>query len=304
MSTRASAAARESVQGRARRSSSSAPVACAARNARSARPSAKSQWISERATGRSVPGWRAMWRSARCASCVRRGSTTIKPGPAPLRLLDEGNGVDAGHRRVHAPHEDEPRVHVVRKRGAGHLAVEAGRRAARRRGADGACQPGGAQPEEQAGVGRVLRDVAVGAAVGEREDALRPPRLGLPQPLRHERQGLVPAGAPKGTLSLSARPDAGVEQPLRAVEVLRQPAHLGADVAGGQRVRAGAADGHDAPVRHGHVEAAGVGAVQRAGGRRVTLRPARLEAQGAPSALTMRSTVSTAMGWYPGRALR
>src|SRR5262249_59660274 len=131
-------------------------------------------------------------------------------------------------------------------------------------------------------------------------------RARVSKPVGDEVEGLVPGSAAKLSLSLSAGPDARVQKPRRPVQMLGKAADLRADVALGQRVDPGAADRDDATVRDGDVEAARVRAVEGTRARLVDPRR-RLSvavAEAHADHPTMRSTVSTAMGWYPGRARR
>ena len=71
----------------------------------------------------------------------------------------------------------------------------------------------------------------------------------------------VEAGQPLRSLA-----DRRIEQAIGAVDPLGKAADLGADVAAGDRIDVRAVDGGDAPVLHRDVEAARVGAVERADG--------------------------------------
>ena len=91
-------------------------------------------------------------------------------------LLDERHEVDAGGRRVGAPDDDEARLFVVLVADAGHLPVHRLARGARGGGAQGARHARRAEPAEHLRVERVLRQVAVRAAVVEGLDRLAAPR--------------------------------------------------------------------------------------------------------------------------------
>jgi hypothetical protein len=119
---------------------------------------------------------------------------------------------------------------------------------------------------EQAGVRRVLGQQAVRAAVAEGEDRLAAVALAeLAEPRRREVERRVPGDPREAPLPLRADPPGGMEQPVRAIEVFGQPAHLGTDVSLGDRIEAAAVHLDDPPPLHTHVEAAGVRTVERAG---------------------------------------
>ena len=177
---------------------------------------------------------------------------------------------------------------------AGHLAVKPHGGAAGRRGAHRAQEARRAEPVKQARVGGVLGEIAIRPAVRHRQDPLAPAAVPhFAEPVRDEVERLVPRDRPEGALPLSAGADARMEHARRAVEMLRVSAHLGADVAARDRIAARAADGDDAAVGDRHVQAAGVGAVERAGALEVPDVLADGAHAGAP---TIRSTASTANG--------
>ena len=141
-----------------------------------------------------------------------------EPGALLLRLLDVRDEMDPGNGRIHAPEHDEARVRVVRIRDSGHLAVESGVGRGRRRGADRARQPRRAEPPEEPRVRRALREVAVRAAVGERQDRLPPAAAPDLEELAAKRaRGLRPTRRPGNVLRPSARLEgpAGAAAPLR-----------------------------------------------------------------------------------------
>ena len=157
------------------------------------------------ATGRSVPGRGGEMEvgllapAASCADRSRRGCA-----PRLCASLNVRHEVDAGGRRIRAPDDDQPRVGDSPGRprpailpysawrrapvGAAHT-VRASREAPSRR--------------NRRGVGRVLREQPVRAAVGERQDRLAAEALArLAQPRRRQRERLVPRDALKGAQSL------------------------------------------------------------------------------------------------------
>ena len=259
--------------------------------------------MTARARGRSVPGCGAQMQVRALGETRPARIHDHEPGALLLRLLDVRDEMDPGNGRVDAPEHDEARVRVVRIRDSGHLAVESGIGRGRRRGADRARQPRRAEPPEEPRIRRALREIAVRAAVGERQDRLPPAAApNLEELLRNVREGFVPRDGPETSFALRPVSKAGLEQPRLAVHVARELAHLGADVAVGDRIDVRSADRHDPALGDRDVETAGVRTVERAGARDVGLgRPG----PGAhPFQSRMRSMVSTAMGWYPGRAFR
>jgi hypothetical protein len=215
---------------------------------------------------------------------------------ALLRFLDVRDQVDARDGGVHAPHDDEVGVGVVLVGDPRHLPVQAGGRAARRGGANRSQQPRRAEAIEEARVRRILREIAVRSAVGEREDSLPAAAFahGL-QARRHEPERLIPRRPAELPFTLAARADARVRNPGLPVQVLRVPPDLGANVAARDRVLLAAADGDDSSVGHRDVETAGVGAIEGTGALDVDLPGSSRRAHACQP--TMRSTVSTPMGW-------
>ncbi len=191
-----------------------------------------------------------------------------EPAARLLRVLDVREQMDAGDRGVDSPENDQTRVPVVGNRDPGHLAVETLRGAPRRRRADRAGEPGGAEAREESGVGRVLREISVRPAVGQRQDRLSrsAARQGRELP-RDEVERLVPSCAPEPSLSFAALADSRVEDAPRPVHVLGISPHLRADVPLGDGVDAAAPDRDDAIPFDVDFEAAGVRAVERAGTR-------------------------------------
>ena len=193
-----------------------------------------------------------------------------------LRRLDVRYQVDAGARRVGAPHHDEPGVPVVGIGDARHLAVEGLVGGARREGADRAGQPRRSELSEQPRIDGVLGQQAVGPPVREGEDRLGAPRVAnLDHPAGDRREGLVPGGA--GELAAAATlADQGMGQPGVAVHSFAEPSDLPADVAVGDRMLAGAADGHDRSPFDRDLEAAGIRAVEGANGVDRRSAPSRI----------------------------
>ena len=221
-----------------------------------------------------------------------------EPGAPLLRLLEIRKKMDPGHGRVHAPEHDQLRLGVIGIRDPGHLPVERGVGRRRRRGADRARQSRGAQAAEESRIGRALREVAVRAAVVEREDRLCPaPALDLEELAGDQREGLVPRGSSEPALALGAVAQARMQEARLAVHVARVLADLRADVRLRHGVEAGAADRDDPAGGDRDVEAAGVRAVERTDARDVALRGRRPRLGAHPLKARMRSIVSTAMGW-------
>src|SRR5262249_18713969 len=120
-----------------------------------------------------------------------------------------------------------------------------------------------AQSVEESGVRVVLREVAVRASVGERQDRLAAVLVARPdERLRHERQGFVPGRLPESRLPLLPLPDPRDADAAVAVDELGEAADLGADVALRDRVDPRPAESLHAAVGDRHVEAAGVRAVE------------------------------------------
>ena len=187
----------------------------------------------------------------------------VLPGLAKVR-----DRVNAGHRRIHAPEHDEPRVRVVLVGDGWHLAVERQIGRPCRGRAHGACQARGAEPPEEQRVQPVVREHAVRAAVAERQDRFGAPfRADSRDPRRDQLEGLVPLDARKRGVLLRARADHRVAQTRIAVHAVGEPAHLGADVAVRDSVVVPALDVDDSPVPDRHRQTARVGAVEWARGQ-------------------------------------
>ena len=186
---------------------------------------------------------------------------------ALLRFADVRNDVNAGRGRVDAPEDDQLRFRIVLVGDRRHLAVQRHVGRAGRRRADRAGEARRAEAPPQLRVDVVLREQAVRPAVGVRQD-----RLGAGVGLRllesrgDELDRFVPGHALELARPLAPAADGRIEQAIRAVDALAELAHLGADVAVGDRVLARAVDLHDLALLHGDRQAARVGAVERAGG--------------------------------------
>ena len=189
-------------------------------------------------------------------------------GAIPLCFAHEGHEVNAGRGGVGAPNDDQLAVGVVRRCDARHLAVEGLRRGAGRRRADGPGEPGRAEPAEERRVARILRQQAVGAAVGERQDGLAAPAIAnLRQPRCDLIQRFVPIDFFELAATLRSLPDGWTQQTVVAVETPVEPPHLAADVAVGDFLHRRAVDRNDLSLLDGHRQAAGVWAIE--GTRRV-----------------------------------
>ena len=186
-------------------------------------------------------------------------------GAATLGLADDRHEVDAGRRRVRAPHHDQLRMGVVGIGDARHLPVERLVGGARGGGAHGARQPRRAEPPEERRVGRVLREQPVRAAVAEGQDGLGAAacrRLSHAQGDEIER--LVPVDTGERTGALAAAPGQRAQEPVLAVDAPVVPADLRADEPAGRRLRRRAVDRHDPATLDGDRERTGVGTVERA----------------------------------------
>jgi len=93
-------------------------------------------------------------------------------GTASLRLLQQGHQMDTRDGRVGPPYDDHLRVNVVGERYPRHLAVHAYGRARGRCGANGTIQARAAETPEQAGIGGVLGQKTIRAAVGNGQNRL------------------------------------------------------------------------------------------------------------------------------------
>ena len=159
---------------------------------------------------RRCPGATARCRSAERASGVVRGSMTTSVAPRFCASRTIRHEVDAGGRRVHAPEHDERRVRVVLVGDRRHLAVERHVRRAGRRRADRAREARRAEAPEQLRVEVVLRQQAVRAAVGERQDRLaaRIVAFAARHPFGDELERFVPRHARELAVALAPLADA------------------------------------------------------------------------------------------------
>src|SRR5438093_842881 len=180
---------------------------------------------------------------------------------------DDRRQVQVRPRHVVAPRHHQPRVRDLLGPDAGGGAE----RAQPRLGADAAAQwapveQRGAHAVEEAQVHRAAGQHAVRAAVVQRHHRLR---AVLGDDRAHPRvdsvERLVPGDAHEAVLALGAHAlERGADAPLAVDELRERLRHLGADHAFRVGVRARAADADDPRVLHGHREAAGVGAIERA----------------------------------------
>ena len=188
---------------------------------------------------------------------------------ALLRLAQVRDDVNPGRRRIDAPQDDEARLGEVLIDHRRHLAVErlvggpGGRRA------HGAREARGAEAPEQRGVARVLRQQPVRPAVRVGQDGfaaeLRPSR-------RADARRCGPSASSHDTRSNQPLPfgplrTRRMQHAIGAVHALGETADLGADVAACHRIGGRTVYDSDLALLHGHVEAAGVGAVERTDGR-------------------------------------
>ena len=168
---------------------------------------------------------------------------------------------------IHAPEDDEPRVRIVDVGDAGHLAVEGLIGGAGRRGADGSRQARRPERAEERGVGRVLRQQPVRAAVAERQDRFGAPAVAnRAHPLGDLIERFVPGDPRKDAVAPRALADRRIEQTILTVDALSEPPDLRADVIAGDWILVAAVDLEDPAVLDGDVDRAGVRAVERAGG--------------------------------------
>ena len=209
-------------------------------------------------------------RQMNVGAARQRGGTRIdhdQLGAALLRLADEWNDVNPRCRRVHAPEDDQLRLGVILVGDRRHLAVERQIGGAGRRGADRAREPRGAEPPPQLRVDVVLREHAVRSAVRIRQDRLGARgRLGLFEAGCDQLDRFVPGDARELAGAFASAADGGVQQAIGSVDALAELAHLGADVAVGDRVPARPVDRDDLAGVHGDGQAARVRTVQRTRG--------------------------------------
>ena len=183
------------------------------------------------------------------------------------RFLDERDEVNARGRGVHAPEDDQPRVHVVFVGDAGHLAVEPHVGGPGRRRTDRAREARRAERAPERGIVGVVREEPVRAAVPERQDRLAAGAVAnRDHPFGDVVERFIPTDAREHAVALRPLPDRRVEEAVLAVDTLGEAPDLAADVAARARVLLAAVDLDDAAVLDGDFERAGVGAVERAGG--------------------------------------
>ncbi len=175
--------------------------------------------------------------------------------------------VQVGDGHVVAPDHHQVGFRGLLRGHAGGGAEQAGIGGAAHRAAQrSAVQAGGAEPVEEARGHGAAGQPAVGAGIVQRHHRFRAVALdGRGQPQVHPRQSLVPGDCPELAAAATAGTDERRGQPALAVDEVRVVAgHFLAHHAGGEGIRVAAADPGDATVLDGDVEAAGVGAVQRA----------------------------------------
>ncbi len=172
-----------------------------------------------------------------------------EPGALLLRLPDVRHEVNARGRRVDAPENDEPRFRVILVGDARHLSVHRLCRGPGRRRAHRAPQTGRAEPPEQNRVQRVLREQAVRAAVGKRQDGFGAPLLShLVQTADDELEGFFPGHARETGLALRPAAHGGMPQPRLAVHALAEFPDLRANVSARRRVERRAVDADEASL--------------------------------------------------------
>ena len=215
--TRVSAAARSSVHAEARRSSSP-DAGRVRREKRAVGAAVLEEPPDDRESERADPcpgaerdeGRRAPPGGSAADRRPRDGPrASAPPGCTAARWMPETEG-------LMPQSDDQLRRRVVGIGDAGHLPVEAAVGGGRGSGANGPGQARRAQPVEEPGVGRVLRKVAVRAAVREREDAFpaAPVAHGL-EPGGDEVECFVPRRALELPLALAPRADPGMEDARR-----------------------------------------------------------------------------------------
>ena len=190
--------------------------------------------------------------------------------PRRVRPLEVRHEVDVAVAGVGAPDQDEARrleiCHVDRR----ELAVHRLRHRPGGSGADGGVEARGAELPEESCVGRSHGEEAVRPAVVIRKDRLPAALFARGADARRDGvERLVPGDPLERSAPLGAGAPQRMEQPVRAVEPLGEPAHLAADEAVGHRIDAAAFDAGDAPLLDTHVEAAPVGTVEGTGGVKV-----------------------------------
>ena len=270
-------AARSNVHSAARARNCSAPIACSARNSVAARPFSNRCRCNASAIGEIGARLRRDVKVRLAREARRPWIDDDEFGSGLARCLEVWNEVNAGRAGVDAPEDDQPRVHVILIRDAGHLAVEHLVRRAGRSGAHGSRQPRRAKAAEEDGVVGVLREQPVRSAVAEGKD-----RFGgvLVADLQHPGRDVVERFAPghprESPLTLRTFPNRRIEQPILAVNALGESPHLPADVVFRDRVEVAAVDADDPSFFDGDVERAGVGTIERA------RRPDRRMSPGSP----------------------
>ena len=216
----------------------------------------------------SVPVFGARCKSAWRASGVARGSMTTSRAPCFCACAHVRDEVNARRRRVDAPEDDQPGLGIVLVGDARHLSVHRLRGGAGWRGTYRAREARGAEPAEQDGVERVLRQQSVRAAIRKGQNRFATPLLaGLDHAGGDELDRFVPGHTRETSLPLRADTHGRMLQPRLAVNALAELSDLGADVAGRSVRSHGAVDGDDAAVADGDRQAARVGAVE--GARRI-----------------------------------
>ena len=189
-------------------------------------------------------------------------------GPGPARLAHRScRPCRLVARALHAP-EDAPGRCAARVSGGRAGVSPMHRRPARGlgRGADGPVQARGAQAVEE-GVAGVALHQAHGAGVGVGQDRLGAVLGDDPPPAVGDAlDGLVPGDGGEGAAALGPGGQQGGGEPARGMHRVLVAGHLGAEGAPAVGVVRVAPHRHGAALRHLHQQAAGVGAVEGAGG--------------------------------------
>ena len=182
-----------------------------------------------------------------------------------LGLLRQAPEMQVAGNRVAAPDQDQLGLGKELNLHA-HLAAQRAReRLAAGCGANGAVEQAGAQGVKKAPIHRFALHQAHGAGVAVGQDGLRLARGNGAQPRGDLIQRRAPRDRLEAPLALGAHAAQRRQDALGVVRALGVARHFGTQHAVGRRVRRVAAHAHGAAVVHRGDQAAGVGAVVRAG---------------------------------------
>ena len=160
-----------------------------------------------------------------------------QPCAVPLGLLRAAPQVQVGRDNVGAPEDDQLRVLELLDVGAVACTERGSERFAARGGADRPIEEARAEFVEEALRHRLALHHAHRARVAVRHDALRIDGCDRTQARRDRFERLVPAYASEASLALATDALQRMEQPVRVIGALEITADLGAECAGGRRMR-------------------------------------------------------------------